>query len=47
MIDLLNHRVHGENGRNLSAFSVPWLRGLCVKLFAFPHLTRKLMNIPG
>jgi hypothetical protein len=47
MIELLDHRVHGENGGSLSAFSVPQLRDLCVKLLAFPHLSKEFMNNPG
>ncbi len=47
MIEPLDHRGHGENGGNLSAFFVPQLRDVCVKLFAFPHLSKKFMNNPG
>jgi hypothetical protein len=46
-IEPLDHRVHGEKGGSLSAFSVPRLRGVCVKLSAFPYLPKKLMNNPG
>ena len=47
MIELPDHRVHGENGGTLSVFSVPQLRDLCVKLFASPHLSEEFMNNPG
>jgi hypothetical protein len=47
MIELLDHRVHEEYGGSPSAFSVPQLCDLCVKLFAFPHLSKEFMNNPG
>jgi hypothetical protein len=39
--------VHGENGANLSALSVPQFRGLGAKVFAFPDLFKMFMNNPG
>ena len=47
MIEHLDHRVRGENGGNLSASSVLQLCDLCVKLFAFPPLSKEFMNNPG